>query len=59
MEKADVVIPSPIWAERSGSYITLDGRLVKAKSVLKAMNGIKQDGEILTMIAEKLGHKIS
>ncbi len=57
VEKADVVLPSPIWAERSGSYITLDGRSVKAKSVLKPVDGIKQDEEILTMIAEKLGNK--
>jgi formate dehydrogenase major subunit len=59
VEKADVVLPSPIWAERSGSYITLDGRSVKAQRVLKPVDGIKQDEEILTMIAEKLGRKIN
>jgi predicted molibdopterin-dependent oxidoreductase YjgC len=58
VEKADVVLPSLIWAERSGSYTTLDGRSVKAQSVLKAVDGIKQDEAILTMIAEKLGYKI-
>ena len=36
VERADVVLPSPIWAERSGSYITLDGRSVKAQRVLEA-----------------------
>ncbi len=59
VEKADVVLPSPIWAEKSGSYITLDGRLVKSQSVLKPVDTIKQDAEILTMIAEKLGYKIN
>jgi predicted molibdopterin-dependent oxidoreductase YjgC len=59
VEKADVVLPSPIWAEKSGSYITLDGRLVKSHSVLKPMDTIKQDAEILAMIAEKLGYKIN
>jgi predicted molibdopterin-dependent oxidoreductase YjgC len=59
VEKADVLLPSPIWAERSGNYITLDGRSVNAQRVLKPADGIKQDEEILTIIAEKLGHKIS
>jgi predicted molibdopterin-dependent oxidoreductase YjgC len=59
VEKADVVLPSPIWAERSGNYITLDGRSVKAQIVLKPADGIKQDEEILTIIAKKLGHKIN
>jgi len=59
VEKADVVLPSPIWAERFGSYTTIDGRSVKAQRVLKPGDGIKQDEEILTMIAEKLGCKIN
>jgi NADH dehydrogenase/NADH:ubiquinone oxidoreductase subunit G len=56
---ADVVLPSPIWAEREGKYIAMDGRVLKLKRVLQSKDGLLQDQEILIEISKKLGRKLS
>jgi len=55
---ADVVLPSPIWAEREGKYVTLDGRVQELKRVLEPRDGLPQDEEVLIEISNKLGHKL-
>jgi len=57
--RADVVLPSLIWAEREGKYVTMDGRSVRLKQVLKPRDGMYQDEEILIQIAKKLGRRLS
>jgi len=56
---ADVVLPSPIWAEREGKYVSMDGRVLQLKQVLQPKEGLLQDQEILIEISKKLGHKLS
>jgi len=57
---ADVVLPSPIWAEREGGeYISMDGQLNKSQQVLQPKDGLLQDREILIELSNKLGHKLS
>jgi len=56
---ADVVLPSPIWAEREGKYVTMDGRVLELKQVLQPKDGLLQDQEILMAISQKLGHKLT
>ncbi len=56
---ADVVLPSPIWAEREGKYIAMDGRILELKQVLQPKDGLLQDQEILIEISKKLGRKLS
>ena len=56
---ADVVLPSPIWAEREGKYVTMDGRAQKSKRALKPKDGLPQDEEILIEISKKLGYALS
>ena len=52
---AHVVLPSLIWAEREGEYVTLDGRHVRSKRALEPPHGVKEDGEIIAEIAKRLG----
>jgi len=54
---ADVVLPSPIWAERKGKYISMDGRALKLKQVLQPE--VPQDQEVLMKISQKLGRDLS
>jgi len=54
---ADVVLPSPIWAEREGKYVTMDGRVLELKQVLQPKDGLPQDQEVLKAISQKLGRK--
>jgi len=56
---ADVVLPSPIWAEREGKYTSMDGRLLELKRVLQPKEGLLHDQEILIELSKKLGHKLS
>jgi len=56
---ADVVLPSPIWAEREGKYVAMDGRIGGLKRVLQPREGLPQDEEILVGIAQKSGVKLS
>ncbi len=55
---ADVVLPSPIWAEREGKYMSMDGRLLELKRVLQPKDGLLQDQEILIELSKKLGHEL-
>ncbi len=52
---ADVVLPSLIWPERAGTYVSMDGRVQEFKQVLKPKDGMPQDGDILMEISRKLG----
>ncbi|HEX7475802.1 MAG TPA: molybdopterin-dependent oxidoreductase, partial [Dehalococcoidales bacterium] len=51
-EIADVVLPSPVWSERAGTYTTMDGRTVRSNPVLKLPDGVRQDDEILRRILD-------
>ncbi len=55
---ADVVVPSPIWAERDGKYVGMDGNVLESKKVLLPMEGQLQDKEVLTKLSRELGHKL-
>ena len=55
---ADVVLPSPIWAEREGKYMSMDGRLLKLRRVLQPKDGLLQDQAILIELSKKLGHEL-
>lgn len=54
-EMADVVLPSPIWAEREGTYAALDGAMLKANHLLEPEEGVVPDEKIFTLLAKKLG----
>ncbi len=56
---ADVVLPSPIWAERKGKYVSMDGRISELKKVLQLKDGILQDEELFKKISQKLGHNLA
>jgi formate dehydrogenase major subunit len=51
---ADVVLPVTMWAEQSGAYLSLDGRLQQAAKALDAPDGILTSREALGKIAETL-----
>jgi len=51
---ADVVLPSSIWAERKGKYVSLDGKVGYSQKVLEPPSGIKEDVEIIAKLAKKI-----
>jgi predicted molibdopterin-dependent oxidoreductase YjgC len=50
---ADVVLPSRIWAEREGRYMSMDGRTLESKKVLQPKNGLLEDREIFAKLSKK------
>jgi predicted molibdopterin-dependent oxidoreductase YjgC len=54
--RADVVLPAAIWSERSGTLTNLEGRLCEAKQAIEPAGAAKADWEILSLLADKLGH---
>jgi NADH dehydrogenase/NADH:ubiquinone oxidoreductase subunit G len=55
---ADVVLPSPIWAEREGEYVSMDGNALELRRVLQPREGVLQDQEVLAKLSQKLGHEL-
>ena len=56
---ADVVLPSPIWAERKGKYVSLDGGVRELQPVLRPRDGLPQDEEIFKAISQKMEQGLS
>ena len=53
-EMADIVLPSPTWAERVGTYISMDGQPFKSSYLLKRRDDIKGDTVVINTISQKL-----
>ena len=53
--RADVVLPTTIWAEKSGSFVNTEGITVALQPALKPPMSVKSDGEILSDLKGKLG----
>jgi predicted molibdopterin-dependent oxidoreductase YjgC len=51
---ADVVLPVTMWAEQTGSYLSLDGRLQKLGQSLDAPEGVLTSQAALLKVAEAL-----
>ena len=51
---ADVVLPVTMWAEQSGTYVNIDGRLQKALKALTAPEGILTSYDALLEVAKVL-----
>jgi len=57
-EKADVLIPKPLWMEESGSYTSLDGSETGfMKKVLEPPEGVKSSWETLNALADQMGFR--
>jgi len=54
VDRADVVLPTTIWVEKSGTFTNTDGVAQECAAALRAPDGVKSDQEILHALAEKL-----
>jgi NADH dehydrogenase/NADH:ubiquinone oxidoreductase subunit G len=54
-ERADVVLPTTIWAEKSGTFTNTEGRTRDLNAALQPPAGVKDDLQILKALAERLG----
>jgi formate dehydrogenase major subunit len=54
-DRADVVLPSTIWAEKACATTNTEGCTRELQAALKAPADVKQDEEILQALADRLG----
>ncbi|GAP06819.1 uncharacterized anaerobic dehydrogenase [Anaerolinea thermolimosa] len=52
---ADVVLPVEMWAETSGHYLNLEGRLQASTPALKPMEGVYSNTAAIEAVAMRLG----
>ena len=57
-ERADVVLPSPAWHERSGHLTNLEGRVRAVEAVCTAPAGVPAEWQALVSLAERLGRPV-
>lgn len=58
-EMADVVLPVTMWAEQSGHYVNLEGRLQEAHAALQAPAGVRANSDALSAVAAALGQSLN
>jgi predicted molibdopterin-dependent oxidoreductase YjgC len=56
---ADVVFPVGNWLESEGHFMNLEGRLQKANKSLQAEENVKSNVEVLKLLAERIGVKLT
>jgi predicted molibdopterin-dependent oxidoreductase YjgC len=57
-DRADVVLPSAIWSERTGTLTNTEGIVQTAVGAVEPEGEAKADWEILSQLADKLGKKL-
>jgi len=53
-ERADVVLPTAIWCEKTGHFTNTEGRVLGLARAVDPPPGLKSDEEILEALADKL-----
>jgi formate dehydrogenase major subunit len=54
VERADVVLPAPLWYERAGHVTNLEGKVLPLQPALPAPAGVRDDAEVLTALVALL-----
>ena len=54
-ELADVVLPSAMWAEESGTMTNLEGRVIRRRRAMDPPDGVRDDLQLLAELAGRLG----
>jgi formate dehydrogenase major subunit len=52
VEQADVVLPTPLWYERTGTVTNLEGQVKPLNEVLEKPETVRDDAEVLTTLAD-------
>ena len=54
VEHADVVLPAPIWAERTGHFTNLEGRVLPLNPAVPMPDQVRDEAEVLSSLAKIL-----
>lgn len=56
-QKADVVLPTPIWAERTGHFTNVEGRVLPLRAAVAAPDGVRDEVRILADLASLIAQR--
>jgi NADH dehydrogenase/NADH:ubiquinone oxidoreductase subunit G len=51
-EKADIVLPTPIWVERTGHVTNLEGEVLPLQPALEMPGNVRDDADVLAQLTE-------
>ena len=51
-ERADVVLPAPIWVEREGNFTNIEGHVLPLTAVLPMPEDVRDDAAVLAQLVE-------
>jgi NADH dehydrogenase/NADH:ubiquinone oxidoreductase subunit G len=54
-EQADLVLPAPAYTEKSGTYVSLEGRVQRTNTAVGRLANAREDWAILRALSEVLG----
>ncbi|MGB9594758.1 MAG: molybdopterin-dependent oxidoreductase [Candidatus Poribacteria bacterium] len=54
VKDADVILPSPIWAEKSGSITNIDGLVQNITKSLSAPSGVRTNEETMKLLIDRI-----
>ncbi|MFQ5455571.1 MAG: NADH-quinone oxidoreductase subunit NuoG [Nitrospirota bacterium] len=57
-ERADIILPACSFAEKDGSYTSIDGEILKFRSGIEPLEDCKRDWEIFSNISKKMGYSL-
>ena len=55
--RADIILPSAAYTEKSSTYVNLEGRVQRTRQAVKAPNMAKDDYQVIADIAKLLGRQ--
>ena len=58
-DAADVVLPSPTWAEQSGHIVNLEGRRLPVVQLLPPPASVPPHTQMFAKLAERMGESLS
>lgn len=56
-EFAQVILPSPTWAETDGTFVNAEGRIIRFKKLIDPLGEARPDWWIFSRLAEKMGSR--
>lgn len=55
---ADLILPSPAYTEKDGTFVNLEGRVQHARSAVPPIGDAKSEWEIFSLLAKELGIRL-
>jgi len=56
--RADVVLPTPAYTEKMGTYVNMDGRVQRTRAAIPMLNNAREDWAVFRALSEILGNPL-